>query len=387
MSAVTMLVLNDMRDDARVKREARSLAAQGHAVEVLALRADDLPETGQSDGFTVRRVADFTRATLRQPMRKLAERRARVHAMRSAVIDSRPDIIHCHDTNTLDVGVAAARALGVPYVYDAHELYPDSLTQRPFQGSFLVQRYLRALEARSIPGAAAVITVSDGHAEVLAERFGVRPVVVANCPPLQDLGDRGVLKRELGLAPDTVVALYQGTILLGRAVDELVAAVARVPQIHLVVQGTGEYEPVMRRRVDELGIANRVTFMGHLPYERLFDLTCGADIGTLFLDGVTLNHRLTWPNRLFMYLMAGIPIAATDLPGAARVMGSSETGFLAPAGDIGAMADILERLASNPELRREMGSRGRVLAEQRYNWEHEEQKLLDVYRSLGEVVR
>lgn len=387
MSAVTMLVLNDMRDDARVKREARSLAAEGYTVEVLALRADDLPQTEEADGFTVRRVADFTRATLRQPVRKIAERGRRAQALRSAVIESRPDIIHCHDTNTLAVGAAAARALGVPYVYDAHELYPDSLMQRPFQRSFLVQRHLRALEARSIPKAAAVITVSDGHAEVLKERFGVTPIVVANCPPLQHPSDRGALRRDLGLPPETVVVLYQGAILLGRAVDELVDAVARVPSIHLVVQGTGEYEPVMRRRVGELGIDDRVTFMGQVPYERLFDLTCGADIGTLFLDGVTLNHRLAWPNRLFMYLMAGIPIAATDLPGVVRVMAPPETGLLAPAGDVDAMAEILARLASDPEMRREMGSRGRALAEQRYNWEHEERKLLDVYRSLSEASR
>lgn len=387
MSSVTMLVLNDMRDDARVKREARSLASEGHTVEVLALRADDLPETEESDGFTVKRVADFTRATLRQPVRKLVERRKREQALCSAAIDSRPDIIHCHDTNTLAVGVAAAHVLGVPYVYDAHELYPDSLMQRPFQRSFFIQRHLRALEARSIPKAAAVITVSDGHAEVLKERFGVTPIVVANCPPLQQPCDRGALRAELGLPSETVVALYQGAILLGRAVDELVDAVARVPSIHLVVQGTGEYEPVMRRRVEQMGIADRVTFMGHLPYERLFDLTCGADIGTLFLDGVTLNHRLTWPNRLFMYLMAGIPIAATDLPGVARIIEPSRTGLLAPAGDVDAMADILARLASDPQMRREMGSRGRTLAEERYNWEHEEQKLLNLYRSLGEVGR
>lgn len=377
-----MLVLNDMRDDARVIREARSLAAVGHDVRVLALRSPDLPDIEERDGFTVRRVADFTRASLRQPVRKLRERRTRERAMGAAVADSAPDLVHCHDTNTLDIGAPAARALGVPYVYDAHELYPDSLMQRPFQRSWAVQRYLRAAERRLIPGAAAVITVSDGHARVLRERYGVQPIIVANCPVLQAVADRTLLKRTLGLSPETVVVLYQGAILPGRAVDELVDAVTRVQGVHLVVQGSGDYEPAMRNRVEQRGIVDRVTFMGHLPHERLFLLTCGADIGTLFLDGITLNHKLTWPNRLFMFLMAGIAVAATDLPGSAAVLQPSGAGLLVAPGDVGAMAAALDKLASQPQLRAEMGERGRRLAEERFNWAHEEQKLLGVYARI-----
>ncbi|MDZ4179380.1 MAG: glycosyltransferase, partial [Coriobacteriia bacterium] len=208
MTRITMLVLNDMRDDARVIREARSLAGAGHLVEVLALRNPELSDTEQRDGFTIRRVGEFTQATLGQPVRKLHERLARARAIRAAVLDSAPDIVHCHDTNTLDIGAPAARVLGVPYVYDAHELYPDSLIQRPFQRSWVVQRYLRAAERRLIPGATAVITVCDGAASVLRERYGVEPVIVANCPDLQPVADRSQLKRSLGLAPGTPVVLY-----------------------------------------------------------------------------------------------------------------------------------------------------------------------------------
>lgn len=380
---IAMLVLNDMRNDARVSREARTLALAGHSVEVLALRSSSAEGIESRDGYTIRRVADATTASLRQPLRKYRQRRTREAGMRAAAIAGAPDTIHCHDTNTLGIGASAARALGIPYVYDAHELYPDSLMQRPFQRSALVQGYLRRLERRLVPGAAAVITVSDGLAEVLRERYGVDPVVVTNSPELKPVADRSLLKRELGLAPDTVVALYQGGVMIGRAVDELVDAVARVPGLHLVVQGTGEYEPAMRARVADRGIEGRVTFMGHVPYERLFDLTCGADIGTVFLDGVTLNHKLAWTNRMFVYLMAGIPIAATDLPGAAAVIGPSEAGLLAPPGDVDAMTDVLVRLASDPELRDRMGERGRRLAEERFNWQHEEQKLLAVYERVS----
>ena len=383
MSRITMLVMNEMRGDARVMREARSLALVGHEVEVFALRHPGLPDVEDGGAFTIRRVADFTVASLRQPVRKLRERRAREDALRAAVLGSAPDVVHCHDTNTLGIGASAARTLGVPYIYDAHELYPDSLTQRPFQGSAPVQAYLRAVERRSVPGAAAVITVCDGASAVLHERYGVEPVVVANCPDCVPIADRGLLKRSLGLAPESIVALYQGGLQRGRAIDELVDAVALVPSTHLVVQGSGEYEDPMRRRIDERGIGDRVTFMGQVPHERLFDLTCGADLGTVFLDGVTLNHRIAWTNRMFMYMMAGIPTAATDLPGASGVLLPEGAGLVAPPGDVTAMAEILGRLSTDSALRERLGSAGRSAAEREYNWGVQEQRLLGVYERLG----
>lgn len=383
MSRIAMLVLNDMRSDARVMREARTLSGAGHDVQVLALRSADLPEVDEKSEFTVRRVADLTRASLRQPLRKVRERRVREQAFRDAVIEVRPDVVHCHDTDTLAMGAWAARALSVPYVYDAHELYPDSLAQRPFQGSAPVQAYLRAVERRFIPGAAVVITVSDGAARVLAERYAVSPVIVANCPNLMPIGDRGLLKRKLGLEPETTVALYQGGLQLGRAIDELMEAISLVDDLHLVVQGAGEYEDAAHRQVERQGISDRVHFMGQVPHDQLYELTCGADIGTVFLGGATLNHKVAWTNRMFMYMMAGIPTVATDLPGASRVLVPTGAGLVAPAGDVEAMAMVLERLASAPALRAEMGAKARAVAESEYNWGVQERRLLEAYERLG----
>lgn len=378
-----MLVMNDMTADARVDREARSLAGAGHSVEVLALRGRHLPACEDAGPYTVHRVADFTHSTLREPVAKLRERRARERAIGAHALSMAPDVVHCHDTNTLGIGTAVAQRLGIPYVYDAHELYPDSLMQRPFQGSAPVQAYLRHQERRLVPGAAAVITVSDGLSRVLCERYGVAPVVVANCPETRQIADRGMLKQELGLPRSSIVVLYQGGLQLGRAIDELVDAMARVPGAYLVVQGSGEYESAMRSRVAERGMDARTIFMGQVPHERLFELTCGADIGTVFLEGVTLNHQLAWTNRMFMYMMAGIPTAATDLPGASGVLLPAGAGLVAPAGDVSVIADVLGRLAGDREMRQRLGAAARAAAEHEYNWGVQEHRLLGVYEGLG----
>ncbi|MDZ4178933.1 MAG: glycosyltransferase family 4 protein [Coriobacteriia bacterium] len=379
---IAQIRLNEMTSDARVARSASALGQAGHEVVVFALRMPGLPDVERRDGYRVERVADFTTAGLRQPMSKFRERVTRERLLRDAVLGWSPDVVHCNDTNTLGIGANAALELGVPYVYEAHELYPDSLMQRPFQRTWPVQTYLRSVERRYIPGAAAVITVGDVLADVLAQRYGVSAEVVASTPDLMPVADRTLLRRTLGIPEDRVIVLYQGGIMIGRAVDELVEAVARVPELTLVVQGTGDYEPQMRARVRSCDVEDRVIFMGQVPHEDLFELTCGADIGTIFLDGVTLNHQLAWPNRLFMYFMAGIAVAATDLPGMAGLLEPSNAGLLARAGDVDSMASVLSRLAGDPGLRSEMGASGRRLAEDRFNWEHERRKLLAIYETI-----
>lgn len=377
-----MVVLNDMSNDARVDREARSLAGVGHDVQVFALRSSETRPTEPRDGYVVHRVADFTTATLERPLAKLGQRVQRTKVLRRSILAQSPDVVHCHDSDALAIAAPVAFKMGAKCIYDAHELFPDSLEQQPFRRSALVQSYYKTAEARLVPKCHGVIAVSNLLADELRRRFGVDPVVVANCIEKRPLEDRSTLKRVLGIPETSVVALYQGGLLLGRAIDELVDAVALVPEILLVVQGTGPYEGAMKKRVVDRGVSDRVFFMGQVPFHQLFELTCGADIGTVFLDGLTRNHQLAWTNRMFMYMMAGIPIAATDLPGAANVLLPSGAGLLAPAGDVLGMAEVLAKLARDPTLRIRMGARARELAEKVFNWQEQEKGLLDLYASV-----
>lgn len=382
---VVMIVLNDMTSDARVSREATTLARVGHKVWVLALRAKGLPECEQTGDFEIRRVADFTTASALAALSKASQSRTRTRALAQSAVALEPDVIHAHDTTAMSAGARAAADARAALVYDAHELYPDSLTQQRIQGTWPVQVYWRSLESRLIPKADAVVTVSDGLREVLWERFGVKAVVVANAPVRQPMSDRDVLREELGIGHRMTIVLYQGGLFAGRALRELVEAVTRVPDVALVVQGQGPEEPAMREHVVALGIEERTYFMGQVPQADLYRYTCGADIGTVFLDGVTLNHRLAWPNRLFMYFMAGIPSVVTDLPGMSSLVRGSRVGLTTPAGDVGAMASAMAKLVADPALRDEMGVRARVLAETRFNWESEACKLVDLYRGLQEA--
>lgn len=379
-----MLVLNDMRADARVQREAAALTEAGHEVTVLALRADDLPERERRDGYTILRVADYTTATWRDPLGKLRQSQTRRRAFVTTALAHECDVVHAHDTDTLAAGALIADVRRVPLVYDAHELYPDMIAEFGAGGSWPVQRYWRAVERRYVPRADAVVTVSPGLAGELARRFGVQPTVVRNVPRLQPLADGARLRAELGLVDDPrPLFIYQGVLISGRGLVRLIEAAAQTPDVLLAVQGAGPEEERMRSRARDLGVEDRVRFMGMKAVADLHEYACGADAGVVIYERTTLNNYLAAPNKLYAYLMAGLPVASSAFPGLAEVVEGEDVGVTFDPADVASIAAALTRLATDPEERAAMGARARRLAETKYNWDLEKQRLLEVYERLG----
>lgn len=381
---VLMLVLNDMTADARVDREAAALAADGHDVTVLALRSAGLPERERVNRYTILRAADYTTATWKRPLRKLLQAQRRKAALLRAGIAVRPDVVHAHDTDTLAVGSLIAETLHAPLVYDAHELYPDMVAEFRGRAAGIVRRYWRSVERRIVPRATGVVTVSEGLAGELRARFGVKPVVVRNVPPLVPLAGGDRLRGDLGLVGDPrAVVLYQGVLISGRGLVRLVDAVAQVPGIVLAVQGFGREEDAMRERAGALGVADRVRFMGKKAPVELHAYACGADFGVVIYEHTTLNNYLAGPNKLYAYLMAGLPVVASRFPGLMEVVEAGDVGRTFDPADADDIARALSEMASEPDGLARMGARARELAEMVYNWDVEKQALLDLYDRLS----
>lgn len=380
---IVMLVLNDMSADARIDREASGLAEAGHDVTVLALRADGMPERERRDHYTVWRVADYTTATWRNPIGKLRQSQARRRAFFEAGLELRPDVVHAHDTDTLVAGALLADFAHASLVYDAHELYPDMIAEFGHGGSWPVQTYWKRVERTNIPRAGLVISVSNGLAGELRRRFSVDPVVVRNVPSLTPLADHRRLREELGMVDDPrPVFIYQGVLISGRGLVRLIEAVAQVPDIVLAIQGFGPEEAVMRDCAARLGLDGRVRFMGKKLPSELHAYACGADAGVVIYEHTTLNNFLAGPNKLYAYLMAGLPIAASGFPGLAEVVEGEGVGVTFDPGEVESIAAALARLADDASARQRMGVNARHLAETRYNWDVEQRVLIDAYDRL-----
>ena len=119
-----------------------------------------------------------------------------------------------------------------------------------------------------------------------------------------------------------------------------------------------------------LGIEKRISFCGEVadvvPY------LAAADVGVL------ASMSEGFPNAILEYMAAGLPVVSTDVGGVAELLGENgECGFRVPAGAPAAMADRLVVLLGSPELRLEMGARGRSRAK----------KIFGLNRMLGQYER
>ena len=385
---VVMAVRNPCVHDARVRKEAASLAGAGYRVTVIALQTGDLPAIESQSGWTVvRRVRvplhpGSQRGTSRHGLVRLVWKAVRSTVyhlrLRREILDHAPDIIHAHDLDTLLGAGGAARAAGVPLVYDAHELFTEMTTL-----SGTGRRVGRILERCRIRQAARVLTVNRSIARELSLRYGTQePAVVRDCPP-----DPGPLKKNDGLrfrtgtGPGTLLVLYHGGFTPGRGLETLAAAFRDAQDAALVMMGWGPLKSGLVRECERLGLSNRIHFLPPVPPEALLPLVAGADLGIIPYVPVSLNNRLSLPNKVFEFLAAGVPVLASDLPEISALLRETGAGLVYPAGDHTSLSRALQSLAASPESLHRLrvnATRSRPAV----TWEPEAKKLLDLYRTL-----
>lgn len=302
-------------------------------------------------------------------------------AYRSARLESF-DVVHAHDLNTLPAAALVARATGAQLIYDAHELFPETSTL-----SAREQRVWRWLEPRLIRRADRVVTVCDSIAEELARRYGIaKPGVLLNCPPARAAVQPAAspLRAAAGLDGESELRLilYQGGFAPNRGLAELILAAHEIDGAMLVLMGWGAIEAELARLVETEGLSSRVRMLPPVPTDELHVWTAGADIGVIPYQPVGLNNFYSTPNKLFEYLAAGVPIAATRLPEIARIVDGHRIGATFDAVEPVAIAAAINRLLADEQSRVQMRERALATAPQ-YTWERQANELLALYESLG----
>lgn len=378
---VTMLVRNVFTHDSRVEKEARTLTNAGYAVTVVAEAGPGLPATEGRDGYAVVRVE---RPIPRLPLlRFFAYRRRLVSALRR----TRPHILHAHDSNALEPVASVARELRVPFVYDGHELWLQQTRRgRPLLYWWAFLAWYRFVERRYLPRAAGWITVSPAIARYLERSYGLSQVVtVANLPDL-DPGQQPRDIRSLGgaerIPSDAAIVLYLGALLPGRGLEQLLSAMAEVPDAHLVLLGEGGLQPALEEQAARSGLGDRVHILAPVPPSEVVAYAASATIGVAPGQPVSLSYTYSLPNKLFESMAAGLPVVASDLPEVRRVLEEETAGVIVDARRPEAIAAALRDLLADPDRAAEMGANGRRATRERYNWRTSADALLAVYRGL-----
>ena len=416
---VCMFVYNTMVHDARVRKEAKTLTDEGWEVTVLAINDPGrTPREETVHGFRIvrlsRSILGISRREMRERVRgratatpssrasgvKGAGRRRSAKARLTALVESvvrlsvyplrrvlvyfrfvraalrtKAEVYHAHDLNTLLMAWTASRLRRARLVYDTHEVATDR-TGLKFRwwGAFLEGRLIRRADR--------VICTTQTRADFTQRRYGIAPpVVLRNLPAYLEPTCSGIAQERMGLSADTKLVLYQGGMQVQRGLEELLEAATRIEGGVVLMLGSGRLKPALMERAESLGLEGKVYFHDAVPVDELPEWTACAYVGMQLLQDTCFNHHSSLSNKLLEYLMAGVPVVASDLPEMRRVIEDTGAGVLIDASKPEAIAEAVNRMLVEEGSREEMARRARE-ARGRYSWEREQQVLTDLYVSL-----
>ena len=430
---VTIVAANSGEFDSRLRRTARALADDGHAVTIVAWQRPTLAtEERLPGGVALRRISLDLRVTsalsplpralqrglaralgfdpdatvlpagaargldrLRAPLRRAVEVLAHLRRVRpwaAAVAAVAPaDVYHAKALIALPVVRACARRTGGRFVYDVADIHVEAARLARMPG--LVRRTVAGREARWMREAAGLTAVSDAVAREIARRYGVpEPVVLLNTPPAwrpadpPEALDDGRLREAAGLPPECPIVLYQGGLSIDRGIEELVGALDEPAlasrDVAAVFLGYGR----LRAWLGEAAARRpgRIAVIDAVPLDELLSYTAGAAVGFVGQPGRTLNQRLNLANKLFESWMAGVPMIVAGDTEHCRVVTAEAGGVCAEVSDPRSIAAAIIALLEGPPA--EVAARRRhcrELALTRFSWETARTGVVELYRGLA----
>lgn len=364
-----------------VRLLAEGLAKMGHEVSVLAVDSRGVPTEGAP--FTLVPLPDLSPGAVRRGLKAV-----------------RPDVVDAHNMESAVPALLAARSLGIPAVVTVNSAWPACLfadMYRPGHGVCVrcsVSGVRDCFERRPPAQVGVRVPALLGYAEVQRRLFMMRRAkrLIVHSDAARDLLARNKVPERLlrvvpnfsepalqrPSAPEGEAILSVGALTTTKGVHVLLEAFAllapRRPAARLRFAGQGFLRGTLEARARELGVADRVDFLGYVPHERVAELYGAARVAAF----VPITEE-AFGRALFEAWGAGVPLVATRISAPGELVEDGVTGLLVPPEDPKALADALERVLADPSLAARLAEGGRK-ALPPYAPERVIPRFVDVYR-------
>ncbi len=343
---------------AHTPRWAEAYTARGHDVHVLSIRSTDIRGVAVHPVHIGRPNSGFAPIVFLSYLRLLLSARRRLRRMG-------PDVVHAHYTVTH--GVIAAASGFHPVVLSAWgtDVVPPRGRARG--------AVLRALNRYALRRADRITSTSAFMVPIIEQLIGRGATV-----------DRVAFGVELDVFTPASSA-EGGTFTVGfvkhlkrkYGPTDLIEAAGKiagtVPDLQVILAGEGDQREPLRQRAAELGISDRVEFLGRVPHDAVPALMRSFD--------VFVNPSITMESFGVAILEASataLPVVATNVGGVPEVAEDGVTALMVAPGRPDEIAAALRRLAADPDLRTRLGTAGRSLVAARYQWSDNVTAMLDV---------
>src|SRR3990172_2757225 len=300
-------------------------------------------------------------------------------AIRRAIVPGRFDVVHAHSPPPLSAYYAATAAerAGTPFIVTYH---CDLEIPTPF-GNALTNLYQRTFGRATMRRASKLIVSTETYAATSRAIWRYNPEVIPNPVDAQRFRpdvDGSDVRRRLRLRAEDRVVLLVARIVPHKGIEHLVEAAKYIPDAMFVIVGEGPFLPEVRRLAAEFGVEDRVAFRGEGPFRDLPEYYAACDV--FVLPSVS---RLEAFGIVALEAMATAkPVVVADIPGVREVVTDGVEGLLAEPVHAEDLAAKVRHLLENPELREQMGARGRQKVEAKFGIKQVADAIEATYRSV-----
>jgi glycosyltransferase involved in cell wall biosynthesis len=358
----------------------RGLVERGHRVTLVAG-----PQTGPEGTLWAQASKTgcelITAQSLRREVGPLSDWRAR-RELRKIFERIQPDVVHTHSSKAGILGRFAAARAGVPVI--VHTIHGMSFNRTQ---PLFVRTLYRWLERRAARYTTAFVSVADAMTDQ-AVAAGIAPrhrfvtirsgIEIDRFVPCSESRER--FRRQWGVTNDEIVVGTIARLFENKGYEDIIAAmpgaVMREPRLRFVWIGGGANRARYERKLEALGLRDRVHLVGLIEPDQVACQLNGFDI---------VLHASRWeglPRAVVQGLLTGVPAISLDNDGAPEVVIPGETGILVPFGDIKRLADAIVTLAADADMRRALGDRGRIRCTRMFDCREMVAQLDRLYREL-----
>jgi glycosyltransferase involved in cell wall biosynthesis len=358
-----------MADDVRIfHKECTSLAEAGFQVYLVAANAEEKTINGVTIvSANVPKAGRFSR------MLKTSR------AVYKKALSLNADIYHFHDPELLPYGLKLKRK-GKKVIYDAHEDLPRQISGKPwiprvFRGiiAWMVEVYENYVNRRLSFVVAATPTIRERFVKVNANCTDV-----CNYPLLHEIAEMPAWSQR------SQEVCYIGGITVIRGVGEVVDALEGLPGVSLNLAGA--YSPLSFK--DELMRSpgwQQVNEFGFVDRKAIAAILNRSKVGVVTLYPQS-NYLESLPIKMFEYMLAGIPVVASNFPLWQQIVAENNCGVCVDPKDVSAISAAINDLLANDDASRIMGENGRKAVLEKFNWSEQATKMIAIYDKLSQPV-
>ena len=260
-----------------------------------------------------------------------------------------------------------------PHVFEIRDLWPESAIDTGVLKNPLAIRAGYGLERWIYDNSEWINALTPAFVEVLREKKDVPPSKLSMIPNACDLDlipqadNSAEVRQELGLHREVLVT-YVGAHGVANHLIQFLEAARRLKSrrgIRFLLVGNGMTKPTLVEQASQWQL-NNLTFHDPVPKKEIFDYLRASDICVAVLKKVD-TFKTVYPNKVFDYMSVSRPVVV-GIDGQARALvEESGCGLYAEPENAKELASAIEKLASDPDLRRRMGLAGRVYAERHFD--------------------